>query len=90
VKGLQPSVDIGCGSSTEEDNCVLSFICTETLGRETAQMLMIFFALLIKFSICSKWKSIFSDLLQRAAMVMENEGAVAKLSKQSEQSYFYI
>ena len=48
-----------------------------------------FFALLIKFSTCSKQKSIFlSDLRQRAAagthvrqLMPENEGAVAEASE---------
>ena len=35
-KGPQPSVDIGCGSSAEEDDsyCVLSFDYTEALGEK--------------------------------------------------------
>jgi len=34
LKGLQLSVDIGYGSSTKEDNYVVSFTCTEA-SRET-------------------------------------------------------
>ena len=30
-EGPQPSVDTGSGSSMEDNNCVLSFVCTEAL-----------------------------------------------------------
>ena len=34
MKGPQPSVNVGCGRSTGEDDCVVSFICTEALGEK--------------------------------------------------------
>jgi len=34
AEGHSHHLDIGCGSSAEEDDCVLRFICTEPLGEK--------------------------------------------------------
>ena len=70
--------DVGCGSSTEQDKCVLSFIFNRGLGEK----------LLIKFGTCYKQKSIclhtsHRELLDACVrpLMLVNEGAVAEAVK---------